>query len=105
MASSDGSYAVVWPRGRSTERNREYSRRLDTLEGKTIGELWNWSFKGDKIFPMLRRELSRRYSGVEFVTYDVFGSIEVPDGRKVIETIPDRLRQNKCDAVIVGVGC
>ena len=84
--ASDGARTerVLWPRGRKTVGVRPLAKRLDTLEGKTIGELWDYLFRGDEIFPVLERELGRRWRGLRFVDYEVFGSTHGSDERKVL---------------------
>jgi hypothetical protein len=44
---------VLWPRGRRTVTARPVAPRLETLAGKTIGQLGDDLFRGDEIFPML----------------------------------------------------
>ena len=103
--SEKGVYNVVWPRGKKVSRDTCYAKRLDTLEGKTIGELSNRIFRGDEIFPLIEKELASRYQGIQFVNFDMFGSIHGKDEAKVIAALPDTLKQNDCDAVITAVGC
>ena len=98
-------YEVVWPRGKRLGGIVSLAERLDTLEGKTICALWDWVFRGDKIFPAIEKELAKRYPGSRFVGYEVFGSIHGGDEAKVLAALPDKLKQNKCDAVLSGVGC
>lgn len=98
-------YEVVWPRGNKTKEITRFAKRLHTLEGKTIGELWNWVFRGDEIFPAIETEMTKRYPGIKFVNYEVFGSMHGGEEGKVIEALPDKLKQNACDAIIAGVGC
>ncbi len=98
-------YEVVWPRGKKTVETIRLAKRFDTLEGKTICALWNWVFRGDQIFPIIERELAKRYHGIKFVSYEAFGSTHGAEEAKVIAALPDKLKQNKCDAVISGVGC
>ena len=98
-------YEVVWPLGKRSVETVHLAKRLGTLEGKTIAELWDWLFNGERIFPFLEQELTKRYPGIKFVTYEVFGSVHSGSETKVIEALPDKFRQNKVDAVICGVGC
>ena len=76
MSRSEGReiYRVVWPRGARTVQATDVAPRLSTLEGKTIGQLWDDLFRGDEIFPILEEELARRFPGIRFVRYDAFGS-------------------------------
>ena len=105
MAEEKGMYAVVWPRGKAKYEQTSYASRLDTLEGKTIGELWDWVFYGDKVFPTLEKELTKRYPGIKFVSYEVFGSTHGGDEAKVIANLATTLKEQGCDAVISGMGC
>jgi hypothetical protein len=107
MIGPDGReiYRVVWPRGARTVQATDVAPRLPTLEGKTIGQLWDDLFRGDEIFPMLEAELGRRFPGVRFVRYDVFGSTHGRDEGRVLAELPDKLRQHEVDAVISGMAC
>jgi hypothetical protein len=107
MSGSQGReiYRVVWPRGARTVQTADVAPRLRTLEGKTIAQLWDDLFRGDEIFPILEAELGRRFSGVRFVRYDVFGSTHGRDEARVLAELPDKLRQHEVDAVISGMAC
>jgi hypothetical protein len=96
---------VLWPRGRKTVDVRPLAKRLDTLEGRTLGELWDDLFRGDEIFPMLREALARRFPGVRFVDYRVFGSTHGGDEHTTIAELPAKLREHGVDAVISGMAC
>ena len=98
-------YEVIWPRGRKAVESVSFAKRLDTLEGKTVGFLWDWLFRGDEIFPMVEKELLRRYPGVKFVGYEVFGSTHGGEEATNMAALPDRLKKNQVDAVISGIGC
>ncbi|MFC1934566.1 hypothetical protein ACFLXX_05440 [Chloroflexota bacterium] len=98
-------YEVVWPRGKKVVKGIRFANRLDTLEGKTIGFLWDWMFYGDVMFPMIEGELTKRYHGIKFVNYEEFGSTHGEKEADVLAGLPDKFKQNKCDAVISGVGC
>ena len=60
---------------------------------------------GDDIFPMIEEELSKRYPGIKFVSYHEFGSTHGGSEPEVLAALPAKLKQNKCDAVISGIGC
>jgi hypothetical protein len=96
---------VLWPRGRKTVDVRPLAKRLDTLDGITIGELWDDLFRGDEIFPLLREELGRRFPGVRFVDYRVFGSTHGGEEHRTMAELPDKLREHGVDAVISGMAC
>ena len=98
-------YEVVWPRGKKATETVHFAKRLDTLEGKTIGNLWDWAFRGDEIFTTIEKELAKRYPGIKFVGYEEFGSTHGGKEAEVLVALRDKLKQNKCDAVISGIGC
>ncbi|MFC1928248.1 hypothetical protein ACFLXK_01420 [Chloroflexota bacterium] len=97
-------YEVVWPRGKKVVESVRFAKRPDTLDGKTVCNLWDWAFRGDKMFPVIEKELAKRYPGIKFVGYEEFGSIHGAREADVIASLPDKLKKNKCDAVISGVG-
>ena len=97
-------YQVVWPLGRTVEHTREPQSRVARLEEATIGLVWDYGFRGDEMFEILKPELETRYPGVKFVDYAVFGNIHGADQRNVVEQLPDRLAEHGVDAVIVAVG-
>ena len=96
---------ALWPRGQKTVKVTELAKRLSSLDGKTIGELWDDLFRGDEIFPMLEEELRRRFPGVTFVGYKAFGSTHGRDERTVIAELPERLQRYGVDAIISGMAC
>ncbi|MEM7252066.1 MAG: hypothetical protein AAF493_11620 [Pseudomonadota bacterium] len=99
------AHPVVWPRSEKTVDITPLAPRLDTLEGKTVCELWDYLFRGDEIFPWLEDELRSRYPGVKFVRYDEFGSTQGEDEAEVLANLPKRLKELGADAVISGMGC
>jgi hypothetical protein len=101
----DGIYEVVWPRGKVAVKIVPLAKRLDTLEGKTIGELWNGAYRGNETFPLIREELARRYRGIKFVSWEEFGRMGGPTEDKILADLPSRLRALGCDAAIGGNGC
>jgi hypothetical protein len=98
-------YQVVWPRGARTVQATDVAPRLSTLEGKTIGQLWDDLFRGDEIFPILEQELARRFPDLRFVRYDTFGSTHGRHEHRVLADLPDMLRLHEVDAVISGMAC
>jgi hypothetical protein len=99
------SYAVLWPRGEKTIEVTPLAKRLDTLEGKTVCNLWDYLFRGDEIFPMLEEGLRQRFPGINFVGYEEFGSTHGSDEHEILAGLPDKLRSLGADAVISGMGC
>ncbi|MBI2909318.1 MAG: hypothetical protein HYX92_16865 [Chloroflexi bacterium] len=101
---AETSYEVLWPLGKLTYETTPLAHAAQDLRGKTICELWDWVFRGEEIFPTMREMLARRYPGVKFVDYEVFGNTHGPDERERIAKLPERLREHGCDLVVSGVG-
>ncbi|MFH1382659.1 MAG: hypothetical protein ABIH70_07175 [Chloroflexota bacterium] len=98
-------YEVVWPRGRRAEKTARLARRPGTLEGKTIGTVWNGGFRGNDIFPVIAKELAKKYPKTKFINHEAFGPIYGGGEAEGLAALPKQLKQNKCDAVITGMGC
>jgi hypothetical protein len=102
---SSTEYEVVWPRSPRTITINPVAKRLDTLRGKTVAQLWDYIFRGDEIFPILEEELGKRFPEVKFINYNVFGSTHGDKEREVVASIAAKLKQYQVDAVISGMGC
>ncbi|SRR5579883_3504264 len=102
---AQGKYQVVWPRGKKIVDKVQPAPRLDTLNGKTVAELWDYVFRGEEIFPVIESELAARFPGVKFISPDRFGNTHSTEERGVLAALPDRLREMGVDAVISGMGC
>ncbi len=98
-------YEVTWPRGPSAVKIIPLGKRFDTLKGKTIGELWDYVFRGDEIFPIVEEELKKRYPEVKFINYREFGNPYTVHEAKIFADLPGNAKKHGCDAFIVGVGC
>ena len=97
-------FAVVWPLARSTYPRVALNPRLPDPEGKRIGFIWDHVFRGDQIYELVETELKERYPTMTFVRHPEFGNIHGEDEPQVFAALPGRLRAQKLDAVIVGVG-
>ena len=97
--------AVVWPRSAKTVEVRALAPRLQSLEGKRIAFLWDYLFRGDEIWSLLKSELVTRYPGMSFVDWDEFGSTHGEDEHRVLAGLPQRLKSHGVDAVVSGMGC
>ena len=102
--SEAGQYAVVAPVAPATDTGNRVGAPLRDLSGKRIGLLWDWYFKGDEMFAILREELGRRYPGISFIGPDEFGSTHGDREDEVIGNLTSQLRAEKVDAVISAVG-
>jgi hypothetical protein len=100
--------SVISPMGGETVGTTGLAARPASLNGKTVGEIWNEDFKGDVMFPAYRELLRQRYPDVKIVPYT-----ELPHGvlkgtpayqRDVISQIASALKDKGVDAVISGNG-
>lgn len=96
-------YKVVRPTGEATVKAGHLAPRLDTLNGKTIGEVNDGVFRGERTFPKIRELLKKRYPEINFVPYTEFPPLDVIRNlEEVLQALPDMLRQKGCDALIAG---
>lgn len=105
---SEATMAVISPLGSETIRAQTSSPRPDTLDGKTIGEMWNGDFKGDFTFPIIRELLHEHYDNVKIVPYTAFPNSTIrgtPAHQREIDAQMIALAKTQgCDAVIAGNG-
>ena len=102
---NDGHYEVYWPRAERQQKRKALAPRLETLEGKTIAQVWDFIFRGDEIFETLEEALKARYPGIRFVSWREFGNTHGKDERKIVAGLPDRMKALGVDAVISGMAC
>ena len=102
---NDGYYEAHWPRSPRQQLTRELAPRLDTLEGKTVAQLWDQLFKGDVVFDVLEEGLKQRIPGIKFVSWRDFGSTHGGEEREVLAALPQRLKDLGVDAVVSGMAC
>ena len=92
---------VFDPCGSALDANKfKYAPRLADLKGKTVGEISNRIWESDRIFPLIRDLLKKRFPDIKFVPYT-----DLPSGLDNIqdnEEIGDIVAAEGCDAVI---GC
>ncbi|HUT51409.1 MAG TPA: hypothetical protein VM325_18940 [Alphaproteobacteria bacterium] len=103
--NEDGALAALWPGGANGVMAIEPAPRPDTLDGKRIGFLWDYMFRGEEIFPVLQKAIDSAFDDVRFVGYDEFGSVFGGDEHAVLSRLPGRLKELDVDAVITGIGC
>lgn len=97
-------YEVVWPLGRPAYEARRPSPRVADLNHAVVAELWDYLFRGEEIFPLLRNLLKARYPGIRFVTYEVFGNLHGPRQRELVARLPELLGAHRVDAAISAIG-
>lgn len=99
------TYDVVWPLSPKGVEQQMLAPRLPSLDGATVGFLWDYLFRGDEIFPVLADALRARYPGLTIVDWDVFGNTHGPDEAEIIAGLPERLAGHRVDAVVSAMGC
>ena len=104
----DNDIGVISPVGLSGAQHKAIAPRLETLNGKTVGEVYNHHFKGDHMFPIYRQLLQQRYPGVRVIPYSEFPASFVGGDaayhRTVAQQIAALAREKGCDALISGNG-
>ena len=99
---------VVSPEGLPLRPVDRVSRHLDTLEGKTIGEVYNNHFKGEFMFETYRRLFKARYPGIKIVPFDKFPIVYVggdpASQKKTAKDIARLAKEWGVDAIISGNG-
>ena len=104
-SGSDGQYAVVWPSGERRLKVRTLARRLDTLNGKKVAQLWDYLFAGDEVFTALEAEIAKTYPGIEWVSWREFGSTHGVNEKEVLASLPARFKEMGVDAAISCMAC
>ena len=104
-SNGDGIYEVVWPSGERRQALRQLARRLDTLKGKTIAQLWDYLFKGDEVFSALEEKLREQFPGVKFVSWREFGSTHAVNEKELLASLPQRFKELGVDAAISSMAC
>ncbi|MBM3342733.1 MAG: hypothetical protein FJY56_11575 [Betaproteobacteria bacterium] len=105
MPSNDGYYEALWPRSPRQSKVKPLAKRLDTLNGKTIAQVWDYVFRGDEVFEFLEEGIKARYPDVKFVNWKTFGSTHGSDERAIVAGLPQKFKEHGVDAVISGMGC
>ncbi|VTU27524.1 hypothetical protein H4CHR_02016 [Variovorax sp. PBS-H4] len=100
--------SVISPIGAEAVEQKNLAKRLDTLNGKVVAEVWNEDFKGDIMFPIYRELLKQRFPEVKIVPYtDIpYASLKGTPSyqREVLNDIVAALKAKGADAVITGNG-
>lgn len=104
-SGNSGLYEVVWPRAERRLSLRPLAKRLDTLNGKTVAQLWDYLFAGDEVFARLEEELRAQYPGVKFVSWREFGSTHAVNEKELLASLPQRFKDLGVDAAISSMAC
>ena len=104
-SNGNGLYEVVWPCGERRQALRPLAKRLDTLNGKTVAELWDFLFAGDEVFAVLEGKLRAQYPEVKFVSWREFGSTHAVNEKELLASLPQRFKELGVDAAISSMAC
>ena len=106
--SAEPVYKVVSPLGESIVKTTAMAPRLETLAGKTVGLVWNRSFRSDVTLPAIAEALKKQYPGIKIVPYTALPLAPLPEPadapRKESEALQAAFKAKGCDAVIAGNG-
>lgn len=99
-------YTVLAPTGPHKQTvDLQQTPPLTTVDGKRIGQLWDYLFNGDVVFQMLEERFRAQFPTTSFVGYETFGNTHGDDEETLLEELPELLRSHRCDAVVSGIGC
>jgi hypothetical protein len=99
------TYNVVWPVAERRLKTRPLARRLDTLNGKTVAQLWDYLFAGDEVFLALEKKLAETYPDVKWVSWREFGSTHAVNEKELLASLPQRFKELGVDAAISCMAC
>jgi hypothetical protein len=102
---SETQYQVVWPSGERRQKIQPLAKRLDTLDGKTIAQLWDFLFYGDEIFEALEQQLAKHFPKVKWVSWRDFGSTHGVNEKEILASLPQRFKELGVDAAISSMAC
>lgn len=105
VKTSNGRYDVVWPCGERRLKMRPLAKRLDTLNGKTVAQLWDFLFAGDEVFTALEEKLREQYPDVKWVSWREFGSTHAVNEKELLASLPQRFKDLGVDAAISSMAC
>jgi len=104
--AEEEKYEVVSPVAERHVEMITMAPRLDTLDGKTICELWNESFKTNVTFAVIRELFKQKYPGIKVIPYTDMPRHHMMEDPGVTnapsEALITALKEKGCDAVISG---
>jgi hypothetical protein len=103
--ANETTYEVAWPSGERRQKIQPLARRLDTLNGKTIAQLWDYLFMGDEVYATLEDEIRKIYPGVKFVSWREFGNTHTTNEKELLASLPQRFKDLGVDAAISAMAC
>ena len=102
------TFKVISPEGLPLGSTGGVSRPLDSLNGKTIGEVYNNHFRGELMFQTYRRLFREKHPGVRIIPFTEFPIVYVggdaASQKRVAKEIAALAKERGCDALITGNG-
>ena len=99
---------VLSPEGLPIAATGGVSRPLDSLEGKTIGEVYNNHFNGELMFNTYRRLFKAKYPNIRIIPFNEFPIVYVggdaASQKKTAREIAALAKERGVDALISGNG-
>jgi len=80
------------------EVDQNHASRLPDLRGKTIAEFSDRVWEGHRTFPQLRKLLREKISDLKIIPYEQTPHVYLASAEELRRAV----RENKCDAVIIG---
>lgn len=99
---NEPSFDVVHPVSRRPVVARTSNADLSSLTGKKIALVWDYLFRGDDVFRLVKERFQAERPGVEFVDHEVFGDIHSHE--ELLDQLPGRLEEMGVDGTIVATG-
>ena len=99
------TFEAYWPRSPRQTGIKPLAGRLETLNGRTIAQVWDYLFKGDKVFEPLEEAIKAQFPAVKFVSWREFGSSHGGDEKENLAEFARKFKELKVDAVISGMAC
>lgn len=101
---TEPQYQVVSPEGRWVGTPMRSPAPATAARARRVGFVWDHVFRGDEMFRMAEAHLHAAEPDLTFVGHDAFGDLHGHDEAGVVARLPDLLRAEEIDSVIVGVG-
>jgi hypothetical protein len=103
--NNDGYYEVYWPRSPRQTGIKPLAGRLETLNGRTIAQIWDFLFRGDAVFEHLETAIKEKFPTVKFVSWREFGSSHGGEEKEALAEFGRKFKEMGVDAVISGMAC
>jgi len=104
-SKGEAQYEVVWPSGERKQAMQPLAKRLDTLNGKTIAQLWDYLFMGDEVYSTLEEKIREQYPDVKWVSWREFGNTHTTNEKELLASLPARFKELGVDAAISCMAC